>query len=172
MVTVHHAPSAAEFALWSRYPEAPFIAVSDTQAKLLAGLHVVGTIHHAVDTTVFAPRGQPEDYLLFLGRFTEGKGVREAIDIARRAGRRLLLGAARNEYYDRAVAPLVDGEDVIYVGELGTADKAPGVICRSIQSARVEADGELLYHLDGEIGRALGSISVRIRPKLLTVRVP
>jgi glycosyltransferase involved in cell wall biosynthesis len=124
VVTVHHAPSAAEFALWSRYPEAPFIAVSDTQAKLLAGLHVVGTIHHAVDTTVFAPRGQPEDYLLFLGRFTEGKGVREAIDIARRAGRRLLLGAARNEYYDRAVAPLVDGEEVIYVGELGTADKA------------------------------------------------
>lgn len=55
---------------------------------------------------------------------------------------------------------------------LGTADKAAGVICRSIQSARVEADGELLYHLDGEIGRATGSITVRIRPKLLTVRVP
>jgi diacylglycerol kinase (ATP) len=55
---------------------------------------------------------------------------------------------------------------------LGTANKAAGVICRSIQSARVEADGELLYHLDGEIGRAQGSISVRIRPKLLTVRVP
>lgn len=55
---------------------------------------------------------------------------------------------------------------------LGTADKAAGVICRSIQSARVEADGELLYHLDGEIGRAQGSITVRIRPKLLTVRVP
>lgn len=55
---------------------------------------------------------------------------------------------------------------------LGTANKAAGVICRSIQSARVEADGELLYHLDGEIGRADGSILVRIRPKLLTVRVP
>jgi diacylglycerol kinase (ATP) len=55
---------------------------------------------------------------------------------------------------------------------LGTADKAAGVICRSIQSARVEAEGELLYHLDGEIGRANGSITVRIRPKLLTVRVP
>jgi len=55
---------------------------------------------------------------------------------------------------------------------LGTADKAPGVICRSIQSARVEAEGELLYHLDGEIGRAQGSVTVRIRPRALTVRVP
>lgn len=54
----------------------------------------------------------------------------------------------------------------------GTADKAPRVIARSIRSARVEADGELLYHLDGEIGRAQGSVTVRIREKLLTVRVP
>lgn len=55
---------------------------------------------------------------------------------------------------------------------LGTADKAPRVIARSIQSARVEADGELLYHRDGEVGRAQGSITVRIREKALTVRVP
>jgi YegS/Rv2252/BmrU family lipid kinase len=55
---------------------------------------------------------------------------------------------------------------------LGTADRAPRVIARSIRTARVEADGELLYHLDGEIGRARGSVTVRIRDKLLTVRVP
>ena len=55
---------------------------------------------------------------------------------------------------------------------LGTADKATRVIARSIRTARVEADGDLLYHLDGEIGRARGSVTVRIREKLLTVRVP
>lgn len=55
---------------------------------------------------------------------------------------------------------------------LGTADRAPRVIQRSVQSARIEADGDLLYHLDGEIGSARGSITVRIRPKALTVRVP
>lgn len=55
---------------------------------------------------------------------------------------------------------------------LGTADKAPRVISRSIQSARVETAGELLYHLDGEVGRAQGSVTVRIREKALTVRVP
>lgn len=55
---------------------------------------------------------------------------------------------------------------------LGTADKAPRIIARSIQSARVEADGELLYHLDGEVGVARGSVTVRIREKALTVRVP
>lgn len=55
---------------------------------------------------------------------------------------------------------------------LGTADKAARLIARSIESARVETDGEMLYHRDGEIGRARESITVRIRPKALMVRVP
>jgi diacylglycerol kinase (ATP) len=54
----------------------------------------------------------------------------------------------------------------------GTADKAPRIVARSIESARVESNGEMLYHLDGEIGRATGSIDVRIRPGALIVRVP
>jgi len=54
---------------------------------------------------------------------------------------------------------------------MGTADKAPRILARSIESARIETDGEMLYHLDGEIGRATGSISVRIRPHHLIVRV-
>jgi len=124
VVTLHHAPSPGEVALWSRYPDAPFIAVSNAQAKMLAPLRVVGTVHHAVDTEVFAPRGEPTGDLVFLGRFTEGKGVVEAIEIARRAQLRLVLAAAPNDYYERVVAPLVDGDRVVYVGELGTSEKA------------------------------------------------
>jgi diacylglycerol kinase (ATP) len=55
---------------------------------------------------------------------------------------------------------------------LGTADKAAGVILRSIESARVETDGDILYHLDGEVGRARGAVTVRVRPRVLRVRVP
>jgi len=38
--TLHHAPRPSEVALWQRYPEAPFIAISREQARLLAGLNV------------------------------------------------------------------------------------------------------------------------------------
>jgi glycosyltransferase involved in cell wall biosynthesis len=116
--TLHHAPSAPEVALWRRYPDAPFVAISNAQAQLMEGLHVVRTIHHGVDAAAFAFRGQPDDYLLFLGRFTTGKGVLEAIEVARRTGIRLLLAAAENDYYRDAVAPLVDGDRVVYVGEV------------------------------------------------------
>src|SRR3954469_1047168 len=34
--TLHHAPSASEVALWSRYPDVPFIAISEEQKRLLS----------------------------------------------------------------------------------------------------------------------------------------
>src|SRR5262245_56351401 len=107
--TLHYSPSRPEIQLWSKYPEAPFVAISAEQARLLAGLNVVDTVLHGVDTARFVFREQPDDYLLFLGRFTEGKGVLQAIDVARRAGMRLLLVAAENDYYRQHVAPRVDG---------------------------------------------------------------
>ena len=117
--TLHHAPTAPEVALWSRYPDAPFVAVSGAQARQLAGLNVAAVIHHAVDTGAFAFRPDPDDYLLFLGRFTEGKGVLQAIEVSRRTGMRLILAAAENEYYRDVVAPLVDHHRIVYAGEVG-----------------------------------------------------
>jgi glycosyltransferase involved in cell wall biosynthesis len=115
--TLHHSPSAAEIRLWSRYPEAPFVAISGEQARLLSGLNVVGTVLHGIDTANFVFRDRPEDYLLFLGRFTEGKGVLQAIEIAKRAGMRLIMAAAEDDYYRERVAPHVDGSQIVYYGE-------------------------------------------------------
>src|SRR5262249_61415275 len=70
--TLHHSTSAAEVKLWSRYPEAPFVAISLEQARLLVGLNVVDTVLHGIDTDSFTYEARPDDYLLFLGRFTEG----------------------------------------------------------------------------------------------------
>ena len=121
--TLHHSPSTAEVALWSRYPEAPFVAISKEQERLLEGLNVVGVVLHGIDTDAFAFRAQPDDYLLFLGRFTEGKGVLQAIEVARRVGMKLILAAAEEEYYREQVAPHVDGVSVVYFGEADHAQK-------------------------------------------------
>jgi glycosyltransferase involved in cell wall biosynthesis len=115
--TLHHSPSEAEVQLWSRYPEAPFVAISQEQARLLKGVNVVGTVLHGVDTDNFAFQETPDDYLLFLGRFTDGKGPLQAIEIAKRAGMRLILAAAEDDYYRERIAPHVDGRRVIYFGE-------------------------------------------------------
>jgi glycosyltransferase involved in cell wall biosynthesis len=115
--TLHHSPSAAEVKLWSRYPEAPFVAISEEQKRLLSGVNIVDVVLHGIDTDSFTFREKPEDYLLFLGRFTDGKGVLQAIEIAKRVGMRLILAAAEDEYYREKVAPLVDGRHIVYHGE-------------------------------------------------------
>ena len=85
--TLHHSPSAAEVALWSRYPEAPFVAISQRAgALLLAGSTSSAPCCTASTPTASRSARRPDDYLLFLGRFTEGKGVLQAIEVARRAG--------------------------------------------------------------------------------------
>ena len=54
---------------------------------------------------------------------------------------------------------------------LGTAHLAARVISRSIQAATIETEGDVLYHVDGEIGRAKDRVKVTIRPGILKVRV-
>jgi glycosyltransferase involved in cell wall biosynthesis len=115
--TLHHSPTRAEVKLWSHYPEARYVAISNEQASLLAGLNIVGTVLHGIDTARFTFRPAADDYLLFLGRFIEGKGPLQAIDVARRAGMRLIMAAAEEPYYHEKVAPLVDGTRVVYYGE-------------------------------------------------------
>ena len=115
--TLHHSPSEAELKLWAHYPEARYIAISNEQARLLSGFNVVGTVLHGIDTDRFTFRERPDDYLLFLGRFTEGKGPVQAIDVARRLGMRLILAAAEEPYYHEHVRPLVDGKQIVYFGE-------------------------------------------------------
>lgn len=115
--TLHHSPSEAELRLWSHYPEARYIAISNEQARILSGFNIVGTVLHGIDTGRFTFRPVADDYLLFLGRFTEGKGPVQAIEVARRAGLRLILAAAEEPYYHEKVEPLVDGTRVVYFGE-------------------------------------------------------
>ena len=121
--TLHHSPSESEMGLWSRYPEARFVAISNEQARLLSGVTIVGTVLHGIDTDRFDFRATPDDYLLFLGRFTPGKGVLQAIEVATRAGMKLLMAAAEEPYYREQVAPLVDGKKVSWVGEADHATK-------------------------------------------------
>ena len=121
--TLHHSPTEAEIGLWSRYPEAPFVAISKEQQQLLYGLNVTDVVLHGIDTDAFTFRETPEDYLLFLGRFTDGKGVLQAIEVARRVGIRLILAAAEDEYYRHKIAPHVDGRRIIYYGEAHHGEK-------------------------------------------------
>jgi glycosyltransferase involved in cell wall biosynthesis len=121
--TVHHYPYPSETNLWKHYPKANFVAVSQCQAKALEGLNCLGVVYHGVETKAFTFNPKPDDYLLFLGRFTPGKGVLEAIEMAKRLGIKLLVAAPESDYFHQAVKQQVDGKLIEYVGEVDQAEK-------------------------------------------------
>jgi glycosyltransferase involved in cell wall biosynthesis len=70
---------------------------------------------------------QPEGYLAFLGRITPEKGPDVAIRVARAAGLALRIAAkvprAENRYFNETIRPLLDGNNLRFVGEVNDRQK-------------------------------------------------
>jgi glycosyltransferase involved in cell wall biosynthesis len=105
----------------------PIIAVSRHQASTAGEVPVARVIHHGIDVDRYPLGAGDGGYVLFLGRMSPDKGVREAIEVALRAGIPLVIAAKRREpaehgYFDTQVKPFL-GPDVRYVGEVGGVEK-------------------------------------------------
>ena len=85
-------------------------------------------IPNGIDTDAipFGATADPDGFLLFAGRISPEKGVAEAIEIARRAGRRLILAGSVYDsgYMQKRIRPLLAerGSAVEQVGQLAHAD--------------------------------------------------
>ncbi|WP_432769961.1 MAG: glycosyltransferase family 4 protein [Sphingopyxis sp.] len=84
-------------------------------------LRYAATIHHGIVPEAFPLNPAGSDDLLFFGRIHPDKGTAEAIEIARRTGRRLhIYGIVQDQaYHEREVLPNIDGEAVLFHGPVG-----------------------------------------------------
>lgn len=112
--------------LYARYREASVVAISRYQEGFFKGSSNVAVIPHGVDIDAFPFRAAQGDYLLFLGRILRGKGVVEAVRLARLTGMRLVIAGPKNDdedYFRSEVAPLVDGRAVVYQGPVSPGER-------------------------------------------------
>jgi len=95
--------------------------VSISNADRCEDLNYCATIYHGIKLEDFKFQPQAGNYLLFFGRIHPDKGTREAIEIARQADLPLLIaGIIQDEvYYYQQIAPLIDGNKVVYLGPVG-----------------------------------------------------
>ena len=111
------------------FPDAPFVSISQNQRKPLPSANWIGTIHHGLPPNLLRFSRQPGDYLAFLGRVTPEKGLDVAIRIARAVGVPLRIAAkiptAGNRYFNETIKPLLDGDNVKFVGEITDREKQP-----------------------------------------------
>jgi glycosyltransferase involved in cell wall biosynthesis len=123
VTTVHGFSNRSILPAYQRSTSA-FVAISD--ADRAAELSYVATVYHGIDVAQFPFVAAPGDTLVAFGRIHPDKGTVEAIEIARRTGRELLIcGPVHDErYHAEEVLPLVDGERIRWLGNVGPADRA------------------------------------------------
>src|SRR5574338_1135596 len=113
--------------VYAEFRDMPVVSISDDQRDPLPQANWIGTVHHGLPYDELVPIGQPDDYLVFVGRMSPEKRADRAIEIARRAGMRLKIGAkvdgADREYFRREIEPLLAQSHVEFVGAVGGAEK-------------------------------------------------
>ena len=132
VTTIHGFSSERIVPVFKRYQDrVSYVAISEADRH--PELPYAATIHHGIALDEFPFDPVAGEDLLFFGRIHPDKGAAEAIEVARRAGRRLVMaGIVQDEvYHERQVAPAIDGRRVIYNGPVAGSARA-----RTLGSAR------------------------------------
>ena len=122
LVTTIHGFSSSDILPVYRKYDASTYYVSISDADRASDLHYEATIHHGIDVESFTFREKPTDaYALYFGRIHPDKGAKEAIEIARLSGRRLVMAGIIQDqgYFNKYVEPAVQSGDAAYIGSVG-----------------------------------------------------
>jgi glycosyltransferase involved in cell wall biosynthesis len=110
------------------FPNCFPVCVSRTQARML-GDESLPVVYNGIEPGDIAFNDKPEDFFIVVGRMTPGKGIAEAIQVARKANVRLLIVGQvtkhlpwSEEYFLREVKPHVDGQRIRHVEAMPYAE--------------------------------------------------
>lgn len=115
--TIHGFSSSKIIPVYEKYNSmVEYISISNADRS--SKLQYLKTIHHGIDLKQFTFQPAHGEYLLFLGRIHPDKGTKEAIEIGRQAGMKLILAGIiqDKDYFKNEIEPHLDGRDCTYIG--------------------------------------------------------
>jgi glycosyltransferase involved in cell wall biosynthesis len=117
----HLAPMYKYFSNW------PLISISDSQRAPLPWANWCQTVYHGLPPDLYSLRPARGTYFAFIGRISPEKRLDRAIEIARRCGMPLHIGAKIDKmdepYFNERIKPLLHASDVEFIGEVGEQEK-------------------------------------------------
>jgi glycosyltransferase involved in cell wall biosynthesis len=125
MVTTHHGPLNTDLKyVFLNNKNLPHISISNNQRKDLPQLNYVATIYNGINLNFFPKYEENQtikDNLVFLGRCVEEKGIKEAIQVALKIKKKLVLIAfvdpiSTTTYFQ--VKSFFDGKNIIHYNSL------------------------------------------------------
>src|SRR5258708_9023559 len=116
ITTIHGFSSQKIIPVFKKYNATTnYVSISDADRS--PQLEYLATVYNGINANDFEFNQPPEDHLLYFGRIHHDKGTAEAIDIAKKSGRQLIIaGIIQDEnYYKEKIEPQLD-EQIVYIG--------------------------------------------------------
>src|ERR1700761_2221196 len=119
ITTIHGFSSPRIIPVYKKY-NATNSYVSISNADRSPELDYIATVYNGLNTQDFNFVEQPDDYLLYFGRIHHDKGTAEAISIAKKSKKRLLIaGIIQDEgYFKEKIEPELN-DQIQYIGHAG-----------------------------------------------------
>jgi len=124
VTTIHGFSSPKIIPVYKKYNNTTYY-VSISNSDRSPELSYTATVYNGIDTRAFTFNSESGQTLLFFGRIHPEKGVAEAIEIAKKSNRKLIISGLIQDqaYFDHHVNPEVDGQEIVYVGNSGPVDR-------------------------------------------------
>ncbi|CAM4279369.1 Glycosyltransferase involved in cell wall bisynthesis [Pedobacter westerhofensis] len=119
ITTIHGFSSDRIIPVYQKYnSKGHYVSISD--ANRHADLDYLATVYNGLDTANFTVNPVAGDYLLFFGRIHPDKGTWEAIQIALKSKKKLIIaGIVQDEnYFNEKVKPFLS-DDIEFIGSAG-----------------------------------------------------
>jgi glycosyltransferase involved in cell wall biosynthesis len=119
VTTIHGFSSPKIVPVYQKYGRGShYVSISNSDRSPL--LTYAATIYNGIRVSDFEFENTSGDYLLYFGRIHRDKGTAEAIEIATRSKRKLLIAGIIQDgnYFEQKVRPFLS-DQIVYVGEAG-----------------------------------------------------
>lgn len=128
VVTTLHGPLDISYQqmVYGAFKQAHYVSISNNQRKPMK-LNYAATVYNGIRVDTFPYVEKKDDYLAFLGRMSPEKGPVQAIQVAKKTKRRLIMAAKVDavdvKFFSEKVKPLIDGKQIKFLGEVDHAGK-------------------------------------------------
>jgi len=119
ITTIHGFSSPKIVPVYKKYNSCGhYVSISNADRR--TELDYLATVYNGLDTRDFKFIAKPDDYLLYFGRIHHDKGTAEAIEIAKKSKRKLLIsGIIQDEgYFKEKIEPQLN-DQIQYTGHAG-----------------------------------------------------
>lgn len=124
--TIFHLPIFEELGKFlASFKKPNIVAISNNQRESVPEVNFLATVYNGADLAEFEFSSESKDYFLFMGAIGEHKNPKAAILAAKATDSKLILagGKAREPYFSQEIKPLIDGEQIKYVGEVAGKER-------------------------------------------------